>query len=111
MEIKVKYYGRFGGEIISVINTIEEIETNGRYLDQSTVIARCLGTGLKDKNGNEIFEGDITKDGWSDSIDEVTYDCGVFHLGYGYSDCIESQSEDSEIIGNKFQNPELLNRE
>lgn len=76
-------------------------------------------TGSKDKNGcKEIYEGDVYQynvqtpvAGYafeSNHTAEVTYDDGAFWVGdYLLIDAIENDDE-SEIIGNKFEHPELL---
>ena len=76
-------------------------------------------TGLFDKNGKEIYEGDIVyKFGVDDAPYEIKYgvqSIGHDWLGVGFyaedkcEICNVFGGEYIEIIGNIYQNPELIN--
>src|SRR5690554_2183129 len=67
--------------------------------------------GLKDKNGREIFEGDIVS--YFGLKYEVLFKNGAFGWMedgefYSFNEMARSEFNKFEIIGNVYENPELL---
>lgn len=75
-------------------------------------------TGLKDKNGQEIFEGDIVRQVRTQPTTENKTITGVVTMLEGawviMNDCEQlasylwSETDENEVLGNIYENPELL---
>lgn len=100
------------------ISTVDEDEYEGKFtsemlIDPETV---CQYTGLTDRNGRKIFEGDIINSDGDIGIVKFGRYQNNFHFGF-YVEWMTCQhlrpelgywNERSSVVGNIFDNPELL---
>jgi uncharacterized phage protein (TIGR01671 family) len=98
------------------------IQDSGGFLIQPEDFELMQYTGLKDKNGKEIYEEDIVKFEMTREklIDHpvmtafenetAIYQGAVKWEEYGWRPFIDGEVKKLEVIGNIYENPELLGR-
>ena len=74
--------------------------------DKECVLMQC--TGLKDKNGKLIYEGDILKDKYG-VLHPISWNVKGFYEAdtFAVAGFYNAIQEDMEVIGNIYENPEL----
>ena len=102
---QTEFYGDADDEH-HIITSKDELEDN--MMECYRVIPETVGqyTGLTDKNGTKIFEGDIVRR--YDNVERVFYDGGGFSpFAIPGWECTPD-ADKCEVVGNIHDNPELL---
>lgn len=113
-EIKFKFWNnkdRLWESLLVDSNGNVYDEIGGRIKDDIVIVSY---TGLRDKNGKEIFEGDIVKS--NQYVFEVKIEMGLLKPFYEVEHADDGgvdlwKDRDWEIIGNICETPELLEQE
>jgi hypothetical protein len=105
------------GEIGMRVLSLEDIE-RGAILSHIrpwvTILSKNQFIGRHDENGKEIFEGDIVEH--KNGIHVVVWDNDSYSFQMDLSSCVLDQEAGAcdanqiEVIGNIYENPELLEK-
>lgn len=112
------FYACFNKKESRIYTGYAETDGGDYYPEWYTVVPETVGqyTGLKDRKGTDIFEGDIVNIIRAEENGKVEWreNDAVFEV---VGDCLEASflenlyGRDVEVIGNIYDNPELLKGE
>lgn len=108
------YYCAFNGVSHRIYTGYAETDCGEFYPDYYEVIPETVGqyTELPDKNGRPIFEGNIIRDTETSDVGEIYFDTDTARFVIEFEKMIIDFSDynngDVEVIGNIYDNPELI---
>ena len=96
-------WGKGGADM--VLTSLISDGGSARKIDDAVLMQN---TGLSDKNDKEIYEGDILKGAYNDHLYVVEFKHGEFICEKGIHILGRSLWDKTEIVGNIYENPGLL---
>lgn len=118
-EIKFRAWDKKQNKMFGIIEDLRWFGDGGECQQQFPHFELMQYTGLKDKNGKEIYEGDVVR--WGSLGEEGTGEYYINEVSYGFGPEEEKigtyylkntemflHNGENEIIGNIYENPELL---
>lgn len=122
MVLKFRAWDKLGKEMhkVSVIDfsskgariiRLAGVQSNGKgdHKRWHSSVELMQSTGFKDVHGVEIYEGDIVQDSYSGEVSFIEFQEGAFYITCSNVTELISENDDIiEIIGNIFENEELL---
>lgn len=118
-EIKFRAWDEVSEKMLNWNDFLDTNMKNTFIAPESTGLILMQYTGLHDKNGKEIYEGDIVVDKEDEVMGEITWNeeeaSFYFSILYENGTYEEEKLNDwasvLEVIGNVYDNPELLGGE
>lgn len=111
---KFRSYYQYQDQTYKMIYDIQKMENFKEWIAQENIDPVMQCTGLRDKNDKLIYEGDILKY----TALPNPFLCEWYKNGYwlnffqnGAKRNLHSMHNSIEVIGNIYENPELLNEE
>lgn len=110
---EIKFRAWVGNEMIYDWFRVGVSDIDGRLISMPDLLKADVVmqyTGLKDKNGKEIYEGDVLDNGMYPHV-MIFWDKEYAGFRVTTYSCIKKLSEyvnNWEVIGNIYENPELL---
>lgn len=102
------------GDFIMMLSDYPRIISN-EDVKMYSVVSETVGQyiGLLDKNGTKIFEGDIVRDAETSDVGKIFFDTytAMFVIGFETTIADFNASYSLEVIGNIYDNPELIRNE